>query len=92
MTEEHLRALLAAAATEVDDEGWHRPTEGRSIALHLAHDGVGLVVGRISCLRVTAPWLVARTMQGEEYVLCLEDVFAGAVEGQKGPGRKAGFV
>jgi len=36
--------------------------------------------------------LKAKSTHGEEYVVALEDVFVGAVEGLKDVSRKAGFV
>jgi hypothetical protein len=40
---------------------------------------------------VDGPLIAARTVRGEEYLLTLEDVFAGAVEPQAQGGRRAGF-
>ena len=43
-------------------------------------------------LRLDGPLLHARTQRGEVFVLCLADVFAGAVDEPAEQGRKAGFV
>jgi hypothetical protein len=92
MTPEHLSALLQVAAATTDSEGWQHPAEGRSITLHLAHDGASLTISRISGIRSDAKFIFAKSTQGEQYVVSVDDVFAGSVEGPKDIGRKAGFV
>jgi len=92
MTSEHLTALLAAANATTDAEGWQKPAEGRTLTLHIAHDGAQLNVSRIAAVRLEKTLLKAKSTHGEEYVVALEDVFVGAVEGLKDVSRKAGFV
>ncbi len=92
MTPDLLSALLEAAAATTDDEGWQHPAEGRSMTLHLAHDGAALAMSRISSIRSSGGLVYARSSQGELYVVSIDDVFAGSVEGPKDVGRKAGFV
>lgn len=92
MTPEHLSALLQVAAVTTDSEGWQHPAEGRSLTLHLAHDGATLSVSRICALRSDGKLVYAKSTQGEQYVVSLEDLYAGSVEGPKEAGRKAGFV
>jgi len=92
MTEAHLEALLVVAEATADDEGWRRPSQGRTMTLHLAHDGAGLAISRVAALRLDRELLQARTAQGEWYVIALADLFAGSVEAPKEGGRKAGFV
>ncbi|HEY5961466.1 MAG TPA: hypothetical protein VIV60_33135 [Polyangiaceae bacterium] len=92
MTSEHLSALLQAASAKTDDEGWQHPAEGRSMTLHLAHDGATLSISRICAARVTGKLVYTKSSQGELYVVSLDDLFAGSVEGPREVGRKAGFA
>jgi hypothetical protein len=92
MTPEHLTALLQAASATSDAEGWQHPAERRSLTLHLAHDGATLTISRISGLRLEGKLVFAKSPQGEQYVVSIDDVFAGSIEGPKDVGRKAGFV
>ena len=92
MTSEHLSALLGAANATTDADGWQKPAEGRTLTLHLGHAGVQLSVSRISAVRLDKALVFAKSTHGEEYVLALEDLFAGSVEGLKDVSRKAGFV
>lgn len=92
MTPEHLSALLRVAAATTDGEGWQHPAEGRSLTLHLAHDGATLTVSRLCALRSEGGLVFARSPQGEQYVVALADVFAGCVDGPKDVGRRAGFA
>ena len=92
MTSEHLTALLLVSAASADAEGWQRPGEGRSMTLHLAHDGATLSISRICAIRSEGKLLYAKSVQGEQYVVSLEDVFAGSVEAPKDVARKAGFA
>jgi hypothetical protein len=92
MTSEHLTALLGAANTTTDADGWQKPAEGRTLTLHLASQGAQLSVSRISAVRVDKALLFAKSTHGEEYVLAIENLFAGSVEGLKDVSRKAGFV
>jgi hypothetical protein len=93
MTSDHLAALLALAEATPDAQGWSSLPDGRHLTLHVATaGGVSLAVGRVEALKVGGPLVTARTAKGELYVVRLEDIFAGAVEGPSNSSRKAGFV
>jgi len=92
MTKEHLDALVATACAEKRDDGWQELGTGRHLTLYAAVGGVSLTVNRVTALRLDGPLLHARTQRGEVFVLCLADVFAGAVDEPAEQGRKAGFV
>jgi hypothetical protein len=92
MTPEHLSALLQVAATTTDAEGWEHTADGRSMTLHLAHDGASVTISRICAIRSEAKLVFLKSNQGEQYVVARDDLFAGSVEGPKDLGRKAGFV
>ena len=91
MTVDHLNAIIKAAEARKDDKGWFATQEGRHVTLYVASGGSSLTVSRIEALRVDGALVLARTVRGEEYLLALEDVFAGAVEPQAQGGRRAGF-
>jgi hypothetical protein len=91
MTLDHLTAITKAAEARKDDKGWWTTQEGRHVTLYVASGGSSLTVSRIEALRVDGALVAARTVRGEEYLLALEDVFAGAVEPQAQGGRRAGF-
>ncbi len=92
MTKEHLEALLATARAEKHDDGWHELATGRHLALYAGVGGVSLTVNRVTAIRLDGPLLHARSQRGEVFVLCLTDVFAGAVDEPAEQGRKAGFI
>ncbi len=92
MTEEHLSALIQAGDAKPADDGWVEPPEGRHFILHVSQNGASLTVPRVRALRQESGLLHAKTSNGETYIVALEDVFAGAVDGSSKPGRKAGFV
>jgi hypothetical protein len=92
MTSDHLAALLALAEATPDAQGYSSLADGRHLTLHVATGGVSLSVGRVEALKVGGPLVTARTAKGELYVVRLEDIFAGAVEGPSNSSRKAGFV
>lgn len=92
MTQEHLDALLAAAGAKPRDDGWKELAAGRHLTLYVAASGVSLTVNRVTALRLEGSLLHARSQRGEVFVLCLADVFAGAVDEPAEQGRKAGFV
>ena len=92
MTSDHLAALLALAEATQDAQGWTSLKDGRHLTLHVATGGVSLAVGRVEALKVGGTLVTARTARGELYVVRLEDIFAGAVEGPSNSFRKAGFV
>lgn len=92
MTQEHLEALLKEADTKKDSDGWLVTPEGRQLTLYASHNGASLSVSRVEAIREDAGLVKAKTVRGELFVLALDDVFAGAVEGPKSSSRKAGFV
>ena len=92
MTEEHLTALLKTAEAKKDGDGWHALSEGKHMTLYVGSNGASLSVQRVEAVRQEGQIVRARTVRGEVFVLALEDVFAGAVEGAKSSNRKAGFV
>lgn len=92
MTDKHLSALLEAAGAQKGDDGWSAPPDGRHFTFHVSSSGASLTVGRVRGVRTADGLLHARTVNGETYVLALEDVFAGAIDGEAKSGRKAGFV
>jgi hypothetical protein len=92
MTEEHLHAILELLSTRTDKEGWSSLSEGRTITLYAAHDGVQLTVARVEAVALKGGLVRARTNKGELYLLALEDVFAAAAEGTATQTRKAGFA
>ncbi len=92
MTEEHLTALLSAAEAKKDDKGWVAAADGRLFTLYVAYGGAGLTVGRVEAMRIDGKLVHARTNRGELYLLALNDVYAGAIEGPTATSRKAGFA
>lgn len=92
MTQDHLSLLLEAANATQDAQGWQRLPEQHHISLYVASGGGALTVSRVDALRSNGDFLEARTTRGELFVLALEQVFAGAVEGATSAQRKAGFV
>jgi hypothetical protein len=91
MTKEHYDALLAVAEAKPGDQGWTKTPDDRTITLHAGCNGASLSVSRIAELRLQGSLVFARTSKGDEYVLALEDLFAGAVDAAKQGGRQAGF-
>jgi hypothetical protein len=66
--------------------------EGRHVTLYVSASGTSLTVARIEAVRLDGALVRARTVRGEDYLLALEDVFAGAIEPQpQQSGRRAGF-
>jgi len=92
MTEEHLTALLNAAEAKKDDKGWVCAADGRLFTLYVAFNGAAMSVGRVEALRIDGKLVHARTSRGELYVVSLNDVYAGAIEGATATSRKAGFA
>ncbi len=91
MTEDHLTAIIKAAEARKNDQGWWVMQEGRHVTLYASSGGTSLTVSRIEALRADGLLVKARSFRGEEYILALEDIFAGAVEPQAQGGRRAGF-
>ncbi len=91
MTEDHLTAIIKAAQAKKNDQGWWVTQEGRHVTLYVSAAGTSLTVSRIESLRVDGSLVRAKSVRGEEYILALEDVFAGAVEPMAQGGRRAGF-
>lgn len=92
MTQEHLYALLAAAGAKKDGDGWMKAPDGRHLTLHVASNGASLSVSKVEAIRVDNSLVHARTIKGDLFILAMNDLFAGAVEGVGATGRKAGFV
>ncbi len=90
MTSDHLSALLEAAGATQDD-GWSVLGDDRTMTLHAAYQGVALNISRVQKVRVVGELLHAMSARGELTVLCVSDLFAGAVEGQSKTVRAAGF-
>lgn len=91
MTLEELKSVLAAA--EVTHEGeWAELPEGRTATVHVACNGVGLPISRVTALKFVSPLLHAKTSREELFVVSTADVFAFAVDLGSHHGRKAGFV
>ncbi len=91
MTLEELKSVLAASEA-VQENGWDVLPEGRTATLHVACNGVGLPVSRVTALKVVSPLLHAKTSREELFVVSTADVFAFAVDMGSHHGRKAGFV
>jgi hypothetical protein len=91
MTEDHLTAIIKAAQAKKDDQGWWVTQEARHVTLYVSASGSSLTVSRIESLRLDGALVRAKSVRGEEYLLALEDIFAGAVEPQAQGGRRAGF-
>ncbi|HEU4537395.1 MAG TPA: hypothetical protein VFS00_24915 [Polyangiaceae bacterium] len=89
----HFRAILSTAGATQADEGWWQLPEGKFLTLHMAHNGVGLSVARVTGVREEGSMVFARTVKGEIFVLDQSDLFAGAVEGgtASSSARTAGF-
>lgn len=90
MNSDHLGSLLNVAGTDKDGE-WSVLKDDRTLTLHAAHSGVGLNVGKLRKLRVERGLLFAENVQGDVFVLELENVFAGSVDPASKELRKAGF-
>ncbi|HEU4405035.1 MAG TPA: hypothetical protein VFS43_07060 [Polyangiaceae bacterium] len=89
----HLGVILATAGASQGDEGWSNLPEGKFLTLHAAHNGVGLTIGRGVAVRTEGSLIFLRTMKGETFVLDINDVFAGAVDGTApASARTAGFI
>ena len=82
--------LLKAAEAETDADGWATPAGGRLVTLYSASQGVGLTINRVEALRKEGGLISARTSKGDVYVLSLEALHAGAVDGATAA-RQAGF-
>jgi hypothetical protein len=93
MTEEHFSAIITAADAKKDSQGWWVTQEGRHVTLYVSSGGgSSLTVSRVESLRLDGPLVKARSVKGEEYIIALEDLFAGAVEPAAAQGgRRAGF-
>ncbi len=92
MTLEELKSVLAAGGATNDGE-WEQVPDGRTATLHVACNGVGLTIARVTSVKFASPLLHARTSREELFVVTTADVFACAFDagGVQG-GRKAGFV
>jgi hypothetical protein len=91
MAKEHVWAVLNLAGAEARDGWWQMP-EGKAMSLYAGRGGVGLTVSRILALREEGLFWHLRTAKGDTYVVDVDDVFAGAVEGGSASANKAGFL
>ncbi|MBI4701741.1 MAG: hypothetical protein HY744_11390 [Deltaproteobacteria bacterium] len=94
MTKETFDLALQTAQAERAEGGGAVLPAGCTITLHAAHDGVSLVVGRVTAVALDGDTVKAQTGKGESVVLSLGDVFAVSVAGLPSPpsARKAGFL
>jgi hypothetical protein len=92
MTGEHLNQLLKNADVRADSDDFQVAAEGRLLTLYVAQGGVNLTITRIEALKRSADLLTARTQKGEVYIVRLDDVFAGSIDGMSPPKRRPGFV
>ena len=92
MTDEHLKAILQAGKASEDGDGWSVLPDASHVTLYAARNGTNLAVNRIQALRREGELVHARTSRGELYVVHMDDLFAGAVDGTSAQARKAGFV
>jgi len=94
MTGEHLEAILKVAGAKGEKDGWTVLPDGRTMTLHVAHDGAAMTVPRIEALRADGELVYARNPKRELFVVVRGDVFAVALEGEASAGkvvRRAGF-
>jgi hypothetical protein len=92
MTGEHLDAILKSVQAKAEREGWLALSEGATLTLYAAHDGVSLTVPRVEAVKVDGALVYARTVKRETFALDRSDLFAVAMEGAVGqPVRRAGF-
>jgi len=92
MTDDHLGALITASEAKKEKDGWFALPEGRHLTLHVAFNGAGLNISRVSALKRDGELVHARTVKDEVFIVAISDVFAGAVEAPASSARKAGFV
>jgi len=90
MTEEHFAAVVSSADAKKGADGWWT-SPGRHVTFYISAAGSSLTVSRVEAMRLDGPFLKAKTVRGELFVLALEDVFAGAVDGETQSARRAGF-
>jgi hypothetical protein len=91
MTKEHFSALLTTAEAETHADGWAKPSNERTVSLHVSHDGATLTVGQLIALRLDGELVLGRNAKGEQFLLALGDIFAGSVGAAKEKARQAGF-
>jgi hypothetical protein len=92
MVGDSLTTILEKANAKADKDGVYVLPEGSTATLYVSHNGVSLTVSRVEGIKVEKGLLHARTTKRETYMLELGDVFAVALEGEKGaPARRAGF-
>lgn len=92
MTNEELTSVMSLLGLEQSDDGWLAAPSERSMALHIAHDGVGHAVTRISAMKVSGGLIEAKTRKDERYVVLCSDVFAMAIDSSTAASRQAGFA
>jgi hypothetical protein len=92
MTQDQLTAILDSISAKTDKAGSSTLSDGRTLTLYAAHDGVQLTVSRAESITVKGGLVRARTAKGELYLLVLEDLFAVSAEGTPAQTRKPGFA
>jgi hypothetical protein len=92
MTNEVFQSVLKLCEVAPKD-GWLLLPEGRQLTVHLASNGVGLTISKISRLRTEGAQVEVRTLRDETFVFVLTDAFACAFEDSTGgKARRAGFA
>jgi len=90
MTAAELEHLLSALDVPVKD-GAYSVAEGKSLTVHVAHDGAALAVSRVEHLKIEKSLVVARTPKST-VAFHVQEIFAVAREGNTTEGRRpAGF-
>ncbi len=90
MTAAELEHLLAAIDVTAKD-GAYSVAEGKSLTLHVAHQGASLAVSRVEHLKIEKSLVVARSPKSV-VAFHVSEVFAVAREGTSTEGRRpAGF-
>jgi hypothetical protein len=92
MTGEHLESILKSSQAKAEKEGWLAMSDGSTLTLYAAHDGVSLTVPRVEAVKLDGELVYARTVKRETFAIGRSDLFAVAMEGAVGqPVRRAGF-
>lgn len=92
MTRDDLALVMKQSDLKGPLEGkWLELPEGRTLTLHLAHNGATLSVSTVQSLLFKGARLVARNERGELFSAALDDMFACSLSPEKASGRQAGF-
>lgn len=90
MTAAELEQLLSALDVPQKD-GAYTVAEGKSLTLHVAHQGAALAVSRVERLQIDK-WLVVAHTPKSAVAFHVQEIFAVAREGTATEGRRpAGF-